>query len=247
MTISHVNSAAAAPTTPTIPAGLTTNPAYVAPSANSSSSTGTSASGGVSLGGTDFLTLMLAQLKNQDPTSPVDSNVFLTQLAELSTVQGITQLNTSFSTLSNSLTSNQAMQASSMLGRTALVGSSTVTVTAAGGTITGAVAVPQNSATVNVNILNSAGDTVDQIKLGAQATGIAKFSWNGAESNGKQAPAGVYSLAATVAGVPAGTTISTYVNGTVQSVTMGSGTTGMSLDVAGVGDVPFANVEQISN
>ena len=84
-------------------------------------------------------------------------------------------------------------------------------------------------------------------ELGAQATGIAKFSWNGAESNGKQAPAGVYSLAATVAGVPAGTTISTYVNGTVQSVTMGSGTTGMSLDVAGVGDVPFANVEQISN
>ena len=43
---------------------------------------------------------MLAQLKNQDPTSPVDSNNFLTQLAQLSEVQGINGLNTSFSTLS---------------------------------------------------------------------------------------------------------------------------------------------------
>ena len=72
------------------------NPNYVAPtSANSASgaATGTTVAG-TSLGGTDFLTLMLAQLKNQDPTSPVDSNTFLSQLASLSQVQGITQLNT---------------------------------------------------------------------------------------------------------------------------------------------------------
>src|SRR6202163_4772616 len=82
---------------------------------------------GTTLGGTDFLTLMLAQLKNQDPTSPVNSNTFLTQLASLSQVQGITQLNTSFSALSGSLVSNQAMQASSLLGHQALVGSTTAT------------------------------------------------------------------------------------------------------------------------
>src|SRR5208283_4125268 len=71
-------------------------------SPGAASSTGVTA--GATLGGTDFLTLMLAQLKNQDPTSPVDSNTFLTQLAQLSEVQGITQLNTSFSALSSSLT-----------------------------------------------------------------------------------------------------------------------------------------------
>ena len=79
------------------------------------------------LGGTDFLTLMLAQLQNQDPTSPVDSNTFLTQLAQLSEVQGISALNTSFSTLSSSLTSSQALQASSLLGHQALVASGTAT------------------------------------------------------------------------------------------------------------------------
>ena len=83
---------------------------------NSSSTGSGSTANGVTLGGTDFLTLMLAQLKNQDPTSPVDSNEFLSQLASLSEVQGINQLNTSFSTLSNSMVSSQALQASSLLG-----------------------------------------------------------------------------------------------------------------------------------
>jgi flagellar basal-body rod modification protein FlgD len=229
------------------------NPNYVAGSSTTStgSTTGSSSSGtgvaGASLGGTDFLTLMLAQLKNQDPTSPVDSNTFLSQLASLSEVQGITNLNTSFTTLSNSLSSNQALQASSLLGHQALVSSSTATLATAGSTITGAVQVPQTSAGVTVNISNSAGVLVQQINLGAQSTGLANFTWNGTEGDGSAAPAGTYTLTAQVSGVSSGTAVGTYVNGTVESVTMGSGTTGMTLNVAGLGSVPYANVTQISN
>src|SRR5580658_3788437 len=129
----------------------------------SSTSTSSAATGGVSLGGTDFLTLMLAQLQNQDPTSPVDSNEFLSQLASLSEVQGITQLNSSFTALSNSLVSSQALQASSLLGHQALVSSSTAALATAGGTINGAVSVPQTSSQVVLNITNSAGVLVDSI------------------------------------------------------------------------------------
>src|ERR1700720_1967279 len=100
-----------------------------------------------SLGGADFLTLMLAQLKNQDPTSPVDSNTFLTQLAQLSEVQGITQLNTSFNTLSSALSPSQALQASSLLGHHVLVTSPTASLTA-NGTVTGAVNIPQTTSQV---------------------------------------------------------------------------------------------------
>jgi flagellar basal-body rod modification protein FlgD len=213
----------------------------------SGSTSSTSASGNVSLGGTDFLTLMLAQLKNQDPTSPVDSNVFLTQLSELSEVQGITQLNTSFGTLSNSLVGNQAMQASSLLGNTALVPSSTATIATAGGTVAGAVAVPQTSSSVVVDIADSSGTLVQQINLGAQSTGIANFSWNGKESNGNTAPAGAYQVTAAVSGVATGTVVPTYISGIIQSVTMGSGTTGMSVNVSGQGAVPLSSVLQISN
>jgi flagellar basal-body rod modification protein FlgD len=226
-------SAATQPTTPTS-------------GSSSSSSSSSTAVSGTTLGGTDFLTLMLAQLKNQDPTSPVDSNTFLNQLAELSQVQGITQLNTSFTNLSNSLVSNQAMQASSLLGRTALVPSSSVALATKGASITGAVAVPQNSSQVIVNVTNSSGQVVQQINLGAQASGISNFTWNGSLADGSQAPAGQYGLKAQVAGVSTGTTINTYVNGVIDSVTMGSGTTGMSVDVAGQGPVALSNVLQIS-
>ena len=233
-------------TTPTnLPTTGTGTPTGTGTGTGSSS---TSAAGAVgTLGGTDFLTLMLAQLQNQDPTSPVDSNTFLTQLAQLSEVQGITSLNTNFSTLSNSLTSNQALQASSLLGHQALVNSSTATI-AAGAAVTGAVNVPQTTSQVTLSITNSAGALVSQINLGAQPAGLANFSWNGTAGDGSQAPAGTYTLTAQYAGATSGSTAATtLVNGTVESVSMGAGSAGMTLNVAGVGSVPFSSLQQISN
>ena len=226
------------------------NPNYTGPTAASSPSSASgsgSAAGAATLGGTNFLTLMLAQLKNQDPTSPVDSNQFLNQLASLSTVQGITQLNTSFGSLSTSLVSSQALQASSLLGHQALVSSSTANLTA-NGSVSGAVDVPQTTSQAVVNISDSSGSLVRQINLGAQSTGLANFSWDGKLQDGSQAAAGQYTLSAQFAGATSGATAAgTYVNGTVQSVTMGAGQTGLTLNVSGLGSVPFSGVKQISN
>ena len=226
------------------------NPNYTGPTVASSPSSASgsgSAAGAATLGGTNFLTLMLAQLKNQDPTSPVDSNQFLSQLASLSTVQGITQLNTSFGSLSTSLVSSQALQASSLLGHQALVSSSTANLTA-NGSVSGAIDVPQTTSQAVVNIVGSSGALVRQINLGAQSTGLANFSWDGKLQDGSQAAAGQYTLSAQFAGAASGATAaSTYVNGVVQSVTMGAGQTGLTLNVSGLGSVPFSGVKQISN
>ena len=212
-----------------------------------SSSTSAGVNGAATLGGTDFLTLMLAQLKNQDPTSPVDSNTFLTQLAQLSEVQGINTLNTSFSTLSSSLTSAQTLQASSLLGHTALVASSTASLTK-GGTVTGAVNVPQTTGSVTLSVANSAGTVVKTINLGAQAAGSASFTWDGTDSTGAAAPAGTYTLSAIYGGqTTSSTAATTAVNGTVESVSMGAGTSGMTLNVSGVGSVAISALQQISN
>jgi flagellar basal-body rod modification protein FlgD len=234
-------------------------------STGSTDTTGADSSGGVNgaatLGGANFLTLMLAQLKNQDPTSPVDSNTFLTQLAQLAQVQGINSLNTAFTSLSGSLTGNQALQASSLLGHQVLAASGTATTAAAGAAVTGAVSVPQTTAGVTLNISDASGALVKTITLGAQASGLASFTWDGTENNGSKAPAGTYTLAAQYAGqTQGGTAASTYVNGTVESVSMGGSsattsssssssgtTTGMTLNVSGVGSVPFSSVQQISN
>ena len=199
------------------------------------------------LGGTDFLTLMLAQLKNQDPTSPVDSNTFLTQLAQLSEVQGITQLNTSFGSLSTSVSANQALQASSLLGHKALVSSSTAQLTA-NGTVTGAVNVPQTTSSVVLNVSDGSGNVIRSIGLGAQSAGLANYSWDGKEANGSQAPAGTYTLSVQYAGqTKDSAAAATLVNGTVDSVSMGAGSAGLTLNVAGVGSVPFSSLQQISN
>jgi flagellar basal-body rod modification protein FlgD len=235
--------------------GTGTNGTNGATGTNGTGNTGSTgsgdSSGGVNgaatLGGTDFLTLMLAQLKNQDPTSPVDSNTFLSQLAQLSEVQGITSLNTSFSSLSSSLSSSQALQASSLLGHQALVATPTTTV-AAGATVTGAVSVPQTTSDVVVGITNSAGVLVRQIDLGAQSSGLANFTWDGKGTNGSAVPADTYTLTAQYAGQTKGSAAATtFVNGTVQSVSMGAGSAGMTVNVAGVGSVPFSSVQQISN
>jgi flagellar basal-body rod modification protein FlgD len=225
------------------------NPSYTGATAASASSdsSASGAAAGATLGGTNFLTLMLAQLKNQDPTSPVDSNQFLNQLASLSTVQGITQLNTSFGSLSTSLVSSQALQASSLLGHQALVSSKTANLTA-NGSVSGAVDVPQTTSQAVVNISDSSGALVRQINLGAQSTGLANFSWDGKLQDGSQAAAGQYTLSAQFAGATSGATAAgTYVNGVVQSVTMGAGQTGLTLNVSGLGSVPFSGVKQISN
>jgi flagellar basal-body rod modification protein FlgD len=216
-------------------------------SSSTGSSSGASGVAGTTLGGTDFLTLMLAQLQNQDPTSPVDSNEFLSQLASLSEVQGITQLNTSFSTLANSFASNQALQASSLLGHQAMAASSTASLASAGASVSGAVSVPQTSSAVVLDITNSAGALVQKLYLGAQPAGLANFTWNGQTSSGTAAPAGTYTLSAQVQGVASGTPITTLVSGTVESVTMGSGSSGTYLNISGLGSVPFSNVQQISN
>ncbi len=221
-----------------------TNPPAGTGTGSNSAGTGV---GGTTLGGTDFLKLMLAQLKNQDPTSPVDSNTFLTQLAQLSEVQGITSLNTSFGTLSTSLSAGQALQASSLLGHKALVTSSTAQL-AAGGTVTGTVNVPQTTAAVVISIADSTGQIVQKLGLGAQSTGQASFAWDGTEADGSKAPAGTYTLSVQYAGqTSSSTAATTAVNGTVESVSMSAGSAGMTLNVAGVGSVPFSSLQQISN
>src|SRR6185437_9860513 len=107
---------------------------------NGSTGSGTSGApgspGGNGLGGltmNDFLTLMTAQLKNQDPLNPTDSNQFLNQLSELSTVQGIAQLNGSMNSLSNAMLSSQALGSAALVGRGVLAPASTATLAGGAG------------------------------------------------------------------------------------------------------------------
>jgi flagellar basal-body rod modification protein FlgD len=134
-----------------------------------------------------------------------------------------------------------------LLGHHVLVTSTTANLTA-NGTVTGAVNVPQTTSQVLLDVKDSAGVLVRQINLGAQSAGLTSFSWDGKAGDGSPAPAGTYTLSAQYAGATSGgTAATTMVNGTVDSVSMGAGSTGLTLNVTGLGSVPFSSVNQISN
>src|SRR5262245_23961488 len=126
------------------------------------------------MGQEDFLHLMVTQLKNQDPFKPLDSGEFLGQLAQFGTVQGLSGLQTSFDGLASSLVSNQALQAASLVGRTALVESDHGAI-AAGGSLDGAVDVPAATGGVALEIRTAGGQVVRHLQLGPQAAGLASF------------------------------------------------------------------------
>jgi flagellar basal-body rod modification protein FlgD len=208
-------------------------------SAASSSSSG--AVGGLTMN--DFLTLMTAQLQNQDPLNPTDSNQFLSQLSELSTVEGISQLNTSMSTLSDSMMSSQALTSAALVGQGILAPASSANYTS-GQSLSGAVQVPTGATSVAVTITNAAGVVVDQQAVPATA-GLQNFSWNGTTNNGQQAPSGSYSVAANAIVGGASQTASTFLNGTVSSVTLGASGTSPTLNTTQLGPVALSDVQQI--
>jgi len=216
---------------------------------NSNSTTpAASPSGGASgtaIRSLDYLNLLMTQLKNQDPSKPMDSSAVMGQLAQFGTVQGINQLNSSFTTLSSQLVSNQALQASSLLGNSVLAPASSATITD-GGALNGAVSVPNGANGVTVQIVNAAGATVQTLSLGDQSAGLARFSWNGATAAGGTAPAGTYTLIASGTVSGQGQQLATLVQGQVQSITLNSsGSSGLTLQVAGLGSVPLSSVQQI--
>jgi flagellar basal-body rod modification protein FlgD len=227
---------------PALLAKLNGNNGTTASTSQSGSATGT---GAPALNELDFLNLMMQQLKNQDPTKPMDNAAVMGQLAQFGTVSGINQLNSSFGTLSSQLVSTQALQASSLLGHNVLVAGATAPL-ASGGTIAGAVEVPASAGAVTVQVVDASGAVVRTLPLGTPATGLASFSWDGRTDTGATAPPGTYGLAASGSVNGKGTQLATLVSGQVASITLGGGTGGLTLHLAGLGDVPFSSVQQIN-
>lgn len=195
------------------------------------------------LGQEQFLALMVAQLKNQDPLKPMQNGEFLGQLAQFGTVNGIQQLQQSFASLSASLQSNQALMASSLVGRSVLVPSAEAAL-GDSGAVSGVVDLPVASASVSVGIYTEAGQLVRRIDLGAQAAGHARFTWDGTSDGGQALPPGQYRIRAESSDAGVTTARDTLISAKVDSVSLG-GTQGLMLNLAGIGAVPLAQVKQI--
>lgn len=209
---------------------------------SASSASSSSASGSSEVSQQNFLTLLTAQLKNQDPTKPMDNSQFVSQLAQISTVSGIQGLQTSIEALSSSLTSNQTLQAANLVGHQVLVAGGQA-YKSADGQMQGAV---QNSASgaVKVGIYNAGGELVKSLDLGTQASGLVNFSWDGSTDSGDTAAAGTYTIKATVTGSDGkATALTTYGAAPVAGVEVANNT--VTLDLTGLSAVSLSGVRQI--
>ena len=127
-----------------------------------------------------FLKLLVTQLKNQDPLSPMDNAQLTSQIAQINTVSGIATLNTSVQKLSSQFLQMQSLQGASLLGKDVIVAGNKLDIDA--GVAQGGFELTAAADAVKVEVLSPAGKVLDTLNLGAQSTGMHSFDW----------PAGTY-------------------------------------------------------
>jgi flagellar basal-body rod modification protein FlgD len=193
------------------------------------------------LGIEEFLTLMTAQLKNQDPMKPLEGTEFISQLATFGTVSGVQEMKESMELLASSLRSTQTLNGSSMLGREILVEADSLTHTQ-GGTVSGELEVPAGTTSLQVRITDSTGAVVREMTLDT-AQGTRTFSWDGLKTNGQPAESDTYDIeaVATVAGQTG--SLPLLLSGRVSSVSIVG--TNLMLNTPALGAVDMSDVRRV--
>ncbi|MDV6253156.1 flagellar hook assembly protein FlgD [Vibrio sp. EA2] len=180
----------------------------------------------------DFLSLLTKQLSQQDPFKPVGNDQMIAQMASFATVDGIGKMNSQFESLNSSMTSNQALQASSLVGRDVLVpGAAGVKQDEA--PMAAMVKLSQSIDNLFVRVEDEAGQLVRTFEVGAKPAGDTRVLWDGNDESGNPLPAGKYKVKASglVDGESQEFPVSTYAN--VNSVLLGKGDGNVLLNLAG--------------
>jgi flagellar basal-body rod modification protein FlgD len=190
-----------------------------------------------------FLKLLITQLKNQDPMNPTDSAQTTSQMAQISTVSGIENLNASISSMMTTFNAGQSYQAAGLIGHEVLAKGDVMTFDGKSA-VTGQVKVPDGGGTVTLSIYNSNNQLVRTIDGGSQAPGMQGFTWDGKDDKGNVLPAGSYAVSSVSKGSD-GKSVSdeTYTNVRVSSVSITA--SGVKLQLADGTEIAMSDVTQI--
>jgi flagellar basal-body rod modification protein FlgD len=213
----------------------------VAPAAPSAAAQSTDPLTSLSSNFGDFLNLLMTQLKNQDPTSPMDANSFTSELVEFTSVEQQINTNTSLTQLIQLTQASDVTQSSSLLGKQVTVQSTQLPLQNGSGTLnfTAPVAEP-----VSITVQGPNGSTLQQVSLNA-AQGSNTWNWNGTTSGGQSLPDGVYNVSVTGGGSgTAATSLPFTVVGTATGVTNQNNSVNLQL---GALSVPFTAVTSVGN
>lgn len=199
-----------------------------------------------------FLTLLVAQMNNQDPLNPVDNSQLTTQMAQISTVTGINNLNSNISSLLTQMQQSATIQSAQLTGHSAMVSGTTLNLAsstnasgAASESAVGGFSLAGAASAVTVTVSDASGNVVKTINLGAEPAGFNDFTWDGSTDAGGSAATGAYqfSVTATAASGAAVTATPYNLQSIVGALPQANGSTQLML---GNGtQVPYSAIQQI--
>lgn len=171
----------------------------VAPVSGTTSAQGSSALSSAlgtnkTMGKDDFLKLLVAQLKNQDPLKPQDNTEFVSQLAQFSSLEAAMGTNTRLDSITSQ---NQGMantEVVALVGKVATVKGSLVTSQGSGVAVPVSFTLGASTDSTNVSIQNAAGKVIRTIPIGAHNAGVVKVNWDGRDDQGVVVSAGTYAV-----------------------------------------------------
>ena len=205
------------------------------------SQVGTSALTGLSNNFSDFLSLLMTQLQNQDPSSPLDSNQFTSELVQFSSVEQQISTNTDLTQLIQLTQASQVEQSASMIGKPVTVNSTQLSLQNGKADVN---FVTQTAEPVAIAVYNAAGSQVTTATL-TSTVGTNNWTWKGQNASGATMPDGAYNVTVTAIGSSGGTSqIPFTVTGTATSVQNNSGT--VQVQIGGL-TLPFSAVQSVGN
>ncbi|RUR69158.1 flagellar hook assembly protein FlgD [Variovorax guangxiensis] len=192
-----------------------------------------------------FLKLLVTQLNNQDPLNPMQNAELTSQLAQMSTVSGIEKLNSTLSGLVNQTSSNQLLQATSLIGYNVLSpGDSLTTKEPEAGKEPAsqafAVELPGTASDVDIKIVDSTGKVVRTINAGSMTEGVNAVTWDGKDDTGAVVPAGAYRF--TVDASNSGTTVKATALTFSQVAAVKQGAAGVTLELMTGSNISLSDV-----
>lgn len=198
-----------------------------------------------SLDQNDFMKLMLQQLKSQDPLNPADNTEFISQMAQLTSVSGISEMNENLAGLTKSLYSAQLLDASSLIGKDVLL-ETDVAALPPSGSVQGQVNLATSTTALDIEIIAPTGEVIGKVPLGPQRAGAVAFEWNGVGLNGERMPPGTYQIRANYLNGNTLEAVATEVRSEVMSVSVPAGGGTPQVQVQGLGTVSMSQIIEIS-
>jgi flagellar basal-body rod modification protein FlgD len=189
-----------------------------------------------------FLKLLVAQMQNQDPLSPMDNAQVTSQMAQINTVAGIDKVNSSIQAMSGQFTQMQALQGVQLVGQGVVVDGNALKLDETTGTASASYELAGPADTAKIEVLSSAGRVIDTIDLGAETSGRHAFTW--APAKPPTDPSGVtFRVVANRGAAPVAVT--TQVRDQVVAVSNSNGS--LKLDLASGNSVAYGDVKAFSS